>query len=56
MPAEPMTVLLRPRHFFSKNPALDVPPSFVQTATEAARAKEAGPAGSCCAKDGSVLV
>lgn len=27
MPAEPMTVLLRPRNFFTKNPALDVPPS-----------------------------
>jgi len=23
-----MTVLLRPRHFFTKNPALDVPPSY----------------------------
>ncbi|KAI7289836.1 hypothetical protein KC315_g19987, partial [Hortaea werneckii] len=26
MPAEPMTVLLRPRNFFTRNPALDVPP------------------------------
>lgn len=28
MPAEPMMVLLRPRHFFERNPAMDVPPSF----------------------------
>ena len=28
MPAEPMTVLLRPRNFFDRNPALDVPPSY----------------------------
>ncbi|KAI9830750.1 MAG: Copper amine oxidase [Sarea resinae] len=28
MPAEPMTLLLRPRNFFLKNPALDVPPSY----------------------------
>lgn len=28
MPAEPMSLLLRPRHFFKRNPALDVPPSF----------------------------
>ena len=27
MPAEPMTLLLRPRHFFKRNPALDVKPS-----------------------------
>ncbi|KAF1981035.1 peroxisomal copper amine oxidase [Aulographum hederae CBS 113979] len=28
MPAEPMTLLLRPRNFFRRNPCLDVPPSF----------------------------
>jgi len=28
MPAEPMTVLLRPRNFFDKNPCLDIPPSY----------------------------
>lgn len=28
MPAEPMTLLLRPRNFFIKNPCLDVPPSY----------------------------
>jgi primary-amine oxidase len=30
MPAEPMTVLLRPRNFFVRNPALDVPPSYAR--------------------------
>jgi primary-amine oxidase len=28
MPAEPMTLLLRPRNFFTRNPCLDIPPSF----------------------------
>lgn len=28
MPAEPMSLLLRPRNFFTRNPALDVPPSY----------------------------
>jgi len=28
MPAEPMSLLLRPRNFFIKNPALDIPPSY----------------------------
>ena len=28
MPAEPMTLLLRPRHFFLRNPAMDVKPAF----------------------------
>lgn len=28
MPAEPMTLLLRPRNFFTRNPCLDVPPSY----------------------------
>ncbi|KAI9872983.1 MAG: Copper amine oxidase, partial [Watsoniomyces obsoletus] len=31
MPAEPMTLLLRPRNFFLRNPALDVPPSYART-------------------------
>ncbi|EMF11742.1 peroxisomal copper amine oxidase [Sphaerulina musiva SO2202] len=44
MPAEPMTVLLRPRNFFLKNPALDVPPSWSSTpsAVAAAAAAAAG--------------
>jgi primary-amine oxidase len=36
MPAEPMTLLLRPRHFFTKNPALDVPPSYCSTPSQIA--------------------
>lgn len=34
MPAEPMTLLLRPRNFFTKNPALDVPPSYSSTPSQ----------------------
>lgn len=34
MPAEPMTLLLRPRNFFQKNPALDVPPSYSSTPSQ----------------------
>ena len=36
MPAEPMTLLLRPRNFFLRNPALDVPPSYARTPSEVA--------------------
>lgn len=36
MPAEPMTLLLRPRNFFLMNPALDVPPSYSSTPTQKA--------------------
>lgn len=36
MPAEPMTVLLRPRNFFTRNPALDVPPSISSTPSQVA--------------------
>ncbi|KAL9620082.1 MAG: hypothetical protein Q9160_005372 [Pyrenula sp. 1 TL-2023] len=39
MPAEPMTLLLRPRNFFTRNPALDVPPSFAKTPSQVAAAK-----------------
>jgi primary-amine oxidase len=35
MPVEPMTLLLRPRNFFTKNPALDVPPSYCSTPSQA---------------------
>lgn len=34
MPAEPMSLLLRPRNFFEKNPVLDVPPSFCSTPSQ----------------------
>lgn len=36
MPAEPMTVLLRPRNFFQNNPAMDVPPQRCITASQVA--------------------
>jgi primary-amine oxidase len=53
MPAEPMTLLLRPRNFFERNPVLDVPPSFARTPTQVA-----ANAGSCgCKKsDGSSVL
>ncbi|QIW98333.1 hypothetical protein AMS68_003851 [Peltaster fructicola] len=44
MPAEPMTVLLRPRNFFSQNPVLDVPPSYCSTPSQVA-AKKTGISG-----------
>lgn len=47
MPAEPMTLLLRPRHFFQRNPVLDVPPSFARTPSEV----EVGKAGCGCGQD-----
>ncbi|KAG9632481.1 putative copper amine oxidase, partial [Aureobasidium melanogenum] len=39
MPAEPMTVLLRPRNFFTQNPCMDVPPSYLSTPTQMAAGK-----------------
>lgn len=63
MPAEPMTLLLRPRNFFTKNPALDVPPSYCSTpsqiagkkkvlnaADQASRLVIAGGEAECCKK------
>lgn len=41
MPAEPMTLLLRPRNFFLKNPALDIPPSYASTPSQIAAKKGA---------------
>ncbi|KAG7696638.1 hypothetical protein KL951_003094 [Ogataea haglerorum] len=38
MPAEPITLMLRPRHFFTENPALDIQPSYAMTTSEAKRA------------------
>jgi len=52
MPAEPMTLLLRPRNFFLRNPALDVPPSYARTPTQVA----AGSAGCNCSDKKSVAV
>lgn len=36
MPAEPMSLLLRPRNFFTGNPVMDVPPSFCSTPSQVA--------------------
>ncbi|CAM1508166.1 Fc.00g050140.m01.CDS01 [Cosmosporella sp. VM-42] len=36
MPAEPITLLLRPRHFFDSNPVMDVPPSYSVTPSQVA--------------------
>lgn len=38
MPAEPITMMLRPRHFFLENPSLDLPPSHAMTTSEARKA------------------
>ena len=40
MPVEPMTLLLRPRNFFLRNPALDVPPSYARTPSQVAEGKK----------------
>lgn len=40
MPAEPITLLLRPRNFFRNNPVLDVPPSYSSTPSQVAGKKE----------------
>ncbi|PGH20381.1 hypothetical protein AJ80_03649 [Polytolypa hystricis UAMH7299] len=37
MPAEPMTLLLRPRNFFDRNPVLDVPPSYARMPSQVAK-------------------
>lgn len=34
MPAEPISLLLRPRNFFTQNPALNIPPSYARTTSE----------------------
>jgi primary-amine oxidase len=52
MPAEPMTLLLRPRNFFVRNPALDVPPSYARTPSQVA----AGKSGCSCSDKTSVAV
>lgn len=41
MPVEPMTLLLRPRNFFSNNPVMNVPPSYVSIPSQVAAQKEA---------------
>lgn len=39
MPAEPMSLLLRPRNFFTRSPVLDVPPSSCSTPSQVAAKK-----------------
>ncbi|KAL1967748.1 hypothetical protein VTN77DRAFT_3005 [Rasamsonia byssochlamydoides] len=57
MPAEPMTVLLRPRNFFNRNPALDVPPSYARTPSQVAGSSPACGCGGAGAKgDGSSVM
>lgn len=41
MPAEPMTLLLRPRNFFTNNPVMNVPPSYISIPSQVAANKEA---------------
>lgn len=53
MPAEPMTLLLRPRNFFTRNPVLDVPPSYARTPSQIAAGASAC---SCKTGDGSSVL
>lgn len=41
MPVEPMTLLLRPRNFFTNNPVMNVPPSYVSIPSQIAADKAA---------------
>jgi primary-amine oxidase len=54
-----MTVLLRPRNFFDRNPALDVPPSYARTPSQVAAAAAAKSGCGCDSKtkgDGSSVL
>ncbi|KUI69210.1 Copper amine oxidase 1 [Cytospora mali] len=66
MPAEPMTLLLRPRNIFMNNPVMNVPPSYVSIPSQIAANKEAvvnaadkmshlafEDKSSCCGKNGA---
>ncbi len=66
MPAEPITLLLRPRNFFLNNPVMDVPPSYASTpsqvaannagvtdATDKMSTLAFGGGGACCAGSGA---
>jgi primary-amine oxidase len=68
MPAEPMTLLLRPRNFFTSNPVMDVPPSYASTPSQVAARNQGvlnaadklsklafsnANGGSCCATNGA---
>lgn len=54
MPAEPMTLLLRPRNFFDRNPVLDVPPSYARTPSQVLKGVNGCGGGKC--SDGSKAV
>lgn len=41
MPVEPMTLLLRPRNFFTNNPVMDVPPSYATVPSQVAAGEPA---------------
>ncbi|KAK2786495.1 Copper amine oxidase [Onygenales sp. PD_12] len=47
MPAEPMSLLLRPRNFFDRNPVLDVKPSWARAPSQVAK----GTGGGCCSAE-----
>lgn len=67
MPAEPITLLLRPRNFFASNPVMDVPPSYASTPSQVAaqgagvldaadkisKLAFGGKSGGCCGTNGS---
>ncbi|KAK1755512.1 copper amine oxidase [Echria macrotheca] len=66
MPAEPMSLLLRPRNFFISNPVMDVPPSYASTPSQVAAGNQGvlnaadkmsklafTNGGSCCASNGT---
>ncbi len=55
MPAEPMTLLLRPRNFFERNPALDVPPSMCVRPSEVRKRKEREAEGVVATTEGATL-
>jgi len=45
MPVEPITLLLRPRNFFTSNPCMDVPPSYCSTPSQVAARNKAAAEG-----------
>ncbi|GME81606.1 unnamed protein product [Ambrosiozyma monospora] len=71
MPSEPITLLMRPRHFFLENPGLDIKPSHAMMTTEAKAASnlevksktdetsrlafEDTSAGSCCSSTSTIV-
>lgn len=56
MPAEPMSLLLRPRNFFDRNPVLDIPPSYARTPSQVAAGKSGCGCSSKPKGDGSSVL